>query len=363
MAKVDTKSVFCRRVGREAVRRARQPVDQRKFPSSHLEVGVEVADDVRVEHALVHDGAGGQGADVQVGGGGAHLGASAGLDRLAKDEELALQGLAGDAGLLNQDLAEAGAGGLGHAADHLHVYGHVAPSDQLEAAGSDHGLHQLLALLLEGVVVGQEDHADTGALGGDAGELLLQEGPGDLGHDARAVAGHVIGRAGATVLHAAQGTEGLVHDLVRGLLLQVGDEADLQEATARSVGRTIGRSDGEYRRMGLTPQASCSFSISSRSAAWMLASRAPEASARTSLRRAEARRRWWARRASRPAFSGRTGRPCSNINQYSGVEPGKGWREDPKRQGCKNSWQRAPPRGRPQPGTGHRGSAPHKRHI
>ena len=61
------------------------------------------------------------------------------------------------------------------------------------------------------------------------GQLGLEQLPRDAGHDAGAVAGHLVGGAGAAVLHAAKRQQRLLHDGVVLLAAQVRDEADLHD--------------------------------------------------------------------------------------------------------------------------------------
>jgi hypothetical protein len=77
------------------------------------------------------------------------------------------------------------------------------------------------------LVGGEEEHADAEGLSlfeGDAG-LFEEEGLGDGGHEAYAVAALAVGGDSATVGEALEGGEGLLEDGVRGGGVDRGDEA------------------------------------------------------------------------------------------------------------------------------------------
>ena len=183
-----------------------------------------------LEHALVGDGAGGEGADVAVGQAGRPGG---GLHQLAQQEQLPLQGFAGRAlDGRHHHLPDAGLGGGGQAADDGRVDGHLAPPDDAAPPFRGHDLFQQgLGGGLARVVGRQEQHAQPGAGRVHATERRVgpEEGPGDGRHDARPVATHIIRGAGAPMLHAAQGGQGLGQDGVGGLILEGRDEADLKQ--------------------------------------------------------------------------------------------------------------------------------------
>lgn len=90
-------------------------------------------------------------------------------------------------------------------------------------------------LLGDGVVLGEEKLADTGVLAGEGGDVLLDDFPGDLGHQTDAVTGETIGGAGAAVQHAADGVQGLLEGLVAPDTLKVGDEANLHDRPSDGI--------------------------------------------------------------------------------------------------------------------------------
>ena len=130
-----------------------------------------------------------------------------------------------------EHLADLGLGLLGRAADVLAVDRDVAPAehDHLVLAGD--ALEDRLALGAVGGVAGQEHHAHRvlARLGqGDADlcALLAQERIRHADEQARAVAAVGLAPAPAAVVHALEHLEGVGHDTVRRLALDVADEPD-----------------------------------------------------------------------------------------------------------------------------------------
>ena len=197
-----------------------------------LEVEVELANHGGAEHTLVHDGATGHGAHVEVLGDAGHLGVEARggfLSRLARDEELALELIA--LGAVDEHLLDDGLGVLRHAADDILIHRNLPPAEDGETLRGDGSLEDLLTLGRLGLVLGKEHHADAGGALGEALDAvvvapLAEHLPRHVAHDARAVAGVVVRGARAAVLHAAERGERVGDGLVRAFTLEGGDETD-----------------------------------------------------------------------------------------------------------------------------------------
>ena len=184
------------------------------------------------EHALVDDGAAGEGADVEV------LGA---LDRLAhhaggvlaQHEELALVVVLGlDVGvLLDEDLLHRRLGVQGGLAQAFAAGGDDSPAQHVLAEFLEGALEDLLDLGVRALVQRKEAHAH-GVLAGfgqvdpDLGAFLQEESMGQLRQDAGAVAGLLLGSARTAVIQIDQDLDALLHDVVGFDVLQVRNETD-----------------------------------------------------------------------------------------------------------------------------------------
>ena len=132
-----------------------------------FEIFVKFADDGGAEHAFVHDGAAGHGADVEVLGDAGHLRVDRRrllLGELARDEELALEVVL--LGAADEDLLNDGLRRLGHATDDVFVHGNLAPAEDGEALSLDALVEDLPRLFRLRLVLRQEDHADAGIFHG-----------------------------------------------------------------------------------------------------------------------------------------------------------------------------------------------------
>ena len=106
------------------------------------------------------------------------------------------------------------------------VDGDVAPAEHALALDADVELEQRLELRAALVVGGQE--ADRDAVAAALGQLEVdaraEERVGHLQQHPGAVAGARVGAGGAAVLEVLDGAQALVDDLVRGHVVQTGDE-------------------------------------------------------------------------------------------------------------------------------------------
>jgi hypothetical protein len=100
---------------------------------------------------------------------------------------------------------------------HVAVDRHVAPAQQHLPLGLDRALHLLLAGQARGVLLGQEDHADTvfagcGQRDALGGHLLAVQRIGQLDQDAGAVTHQLVGTDCAPVVEVLQDLEGVLDD-------------------------------------------------------------------------------------------------------------------------------------------------------
>lgn len=139
--------------------------------------------------------------------------------------QLLVGGLARDEHLPGQRLAA-----TGHLADLGAVDGHVAPAHHLQAALLGQPGEVLLALGAAGGV----READPRGVAAEGRQLHVLRRPelsrvqvvGDSGEHARAIAGVVVARTGATVVHAHGQLLRIAEDLVRALAIDGDDEAN-----------------------------------------------------------------------------------------------------------------------------------------
>ena len=190
-----------------------------------LQVGVEQAQVVHEEHALIHDGAAGQAG---------HIGAVAGLlKHPAHHVELAVKvdAFAHLGGLFDEALPDGGHTVAGLLAHGVRVDGHLAPCQKFEALFAGHQLKQLHGLGPQVLVLREEEHTHAVfplvaegdvPLVGDLGEELVA----DLEHDAHAVAGLALGVLTGAVLQPLHDGERVAHGLVALAALDVHHSAD-----------------------------------------------------------------------------------------------------------------------------------------
>ena len=190
-----------------------------------LQVGVEQAQIVHQEHALVDDGAAGQAG---------HIGAVAGLlEHPADDVEPAVKinALAHTGRLFDEALPDGGHTVPGLLAHGIGVYRHPAPCQKLKPLLAGNQLKQLHGLCPQVLVLGEEEHADTVfplvaqadvQLVGHLGEELVA----DLQHDAHAVAGLALGILTGAVLQTLHDAQGIADRLMALAALDVHHSAD-----------------------------------------------------------------------------------------------------------------------------------------
>ena len=190
-----------------------------------LEVGVELPQLPDQEHALIDDGAAGEGGDI---------GALGGVleeppDHIEPPVEVRTGGglrRTGQEGLLDHGHLVQGS-----PAEDLGADRHLPPAQEGEALLGGDVLKQLPGLAPPLVVLGEEKHAHTvvsGARQGDAGLFggLGEEGVRDLDQDAHAVAGLSPGVLAGPVLQLLHDLQGVVHCPVAGSSLNVHHGAD-----------------------------------------------------------------------------------------------------------------------------------------
>ena len=215
------------RVGGEAAVHQRQ----RGLDPVVGEVGEELGELGRGEHALVDEGAARQRREVD------HLVAGARtvelrelvLAALPHHEEQPVELQAGGAtGVVDEQLPEAGHHAERGGADHRRVDRHLAPPDDPEALVLDDGVDAAHRLLRRLAVERQEGEAH--AVGPRRRQREVDHRPeepvGDLEEDAGAVTGVDLGARGAAVVEVAERVEGVGDDRTAGPALDVADERD-----------------------------------------------------------------------------------------------------------------------------------------
>jgi hypothetical protein len=189
-----------------------------------LEVQVELGESVTVEHTLVDNGAAREGTNVKIIALEVDTTGS-GFASTTDEIETVLEVVTRD-GTLDDDLTDTGLGGLRDTAHSIIVQRDITPAHHLEPLGLDGSLKEGLALGLELVVIGKENLTNATGSWGNTSERLGEDLPRDFGHDTDTVAGHVIGRASTTVLHAGDRTAGVLDDLMGFDLFNVGNETN-----------------------------------------------------------------------------------------------------------------------------------------
>ncbi len=189
-----------------------------------LKIVVERAELADQHHALVHDGAGRQRADVGVG---VLL-----FEHAAQHVQLAVEVGAGvDAGgALQEALADAGHGAPRARAQLGRVAGHVAPAQHRDALGGGQPVEYAADVLNAHLVLGQKEHPDAIVAGLAEVDAFLprpcgEEFVGEPGHDAHAVAGGAQRVGARPVGQALHDGQRLVHGAVGRPAAQIGNRA------------------------------------------------------------------------------------------------------------------------------------------
>ena len=190
-----------------------------------LQVGVEQAQVVHQEHALVDDGAAGQAG---------HIGAVAGLlEHAAHHIQFAVKvdAFAHLGRLFDEALPDGGHAVAGFLAHGVRVHGHLAPGQELQPLLAGDHLEQLHGLGAHVLVLGEEEHAhavfplvakaDVEFIG-HLGEKFMA----DLQQNAHAVTGLALGVLTGAVLQPLHDAQGVVHGLVALAALDVHHSAD-----------------------------------------------------------------------------------------------------------------------------------------
>ena len=190
-----------------------------------LQVGIEQAQVVHKEHALVHDGAAGQAG---------HISAVAGLlEHAAHNVQLAVKidALAHLGGLFDEALPDSRHTVAGLLAHGIRVHGNLAPCQKFEAFLAGDHLEQLHGLRTQVFALGEEEHAHTVLalvakadvqFFGHLGEELVA----DLQQNAHTVAGLALGILAGTVLQPFHNGQCIVHGLVAFAALDIHHSAN-----------------------------------------------------------------------------------------------------------------------------------------
>ena len=208
-------------------------------------VGVEPH---REHHALVADGAGGQGDAVE-----AAVSEPPALDRahddLADDEELALERVhvraAGSPA--DEELTDPGLVRLDALPEDGRVDRYVPPAEEGLPLGLDHLRERFLAGAAGGIVLGQEYHPHPvmtrgGEVDAEPRALLAEQPVGDLNEDPGAISGERIGAYRAAMGNVAKEPHPLPDDVVARPVADIHDETDaarivLMSGVVESLGR------------------------------------------------------------------------------------------------------------------------------
>ena len=197
------------------------------------QVRIEGAELLGVEHALVDHGAAGEAGDVEVAPARQHRAGHPLLGQAADHEELALEVHARGRGgtPADEDLPDDRLAGPGGEPQRGVVRGDVAPAEDFLALVRGGLFEDLLAGMAVAVVRGQIEHADAvlarcGQLDAHGAAAGGEEGVGDLGEDAGAVAGGLLAARGTAVHQVAEDLQGLLDDVMGGTALGVHHEAE-----------------------------------------------------------------------------------------------------------------------------------------
>ncbi len=243
---------------------------ERGFEVRVVQVAVIGAQLEGQEHALVDQRAAGHRHDVEIVVEAAVAGENPSRNHLAQQVERALELLfvgharaAPDENLAVEGLGDRDFRRLGEAAV---VDRHVAPAEQRLPFLGDHLAEDLLHLGAHLRVLRQEDVTDrvVAGFGQREAELLRlarEELVRDLHQHARAVAHQRVGADGAAVRQVLDDPDAALDDLVRGLVLQVDDEADAAGiALVQRVKQAGGsRTTGGFHRRSSRPASSRRF--------------------------------------------------------------------------------------------------------
>ncbi len=215
------------------------------------EIRIEAVEIRRAGEGLVDDGPGGQRGEeelvrdallLQLGA--QHL--------LGVVEQLVEGSVRAAVGRPAQDgLPQGGQGAPGIVAQHRGIGGDLAVGQHIQVEEREGGLEQREGAAQAAGILGHEE-AGHGDLTGPVAQQL----EGDVGHDARAVAADLIGRAAAPVLHAPQGLEGIPEDLVAGLPGSGGDESHpaCGVFVPRCVGHRMSSGESQVTAVGGPPE-------------------------------------------------------------------------------------------------------------
>ena len=195
------------------------------FTVAVRQVGVELPQLSHQEHALVHDGPAGEGADV---------GVDIGLLKLPADHiqlPVKVQAPGAVRGPGHKALADAGHAVQGLLAQHLRVGGHLPPAQEGQPLFGRDDLQHLLGLGPLQLVRGEEEHPHavvpgTAQVDAVCGGHLHHQLLGHLDHQAHAVSGLAGGVLAGPVLQLLHDFQGAVHSGVGGRPLQIHHGAD-----------------------------------------------------------------------------------------------------------------------------------------
>ena len=190
-----------------------------------LQIGIEQAQVVHKEHALVHDGAAGQAG---------HISAVAGLlEHAAHNVQLAVKidALAHLGGLFDEALPDSRHTVAGFLAHGIRVHGNLAPCQKFEAFLAGDHLEQLHGLRTHVLALGEEEHADTvftclAKLNAKRLCYLLEEFVGNLKHDADTISGLSFRVLAGAVFQVFYNMKCLLHGTVARDTLDIGYSTD-----------------------------------------------------------------------------------------------------------------------------------------
>ncbi|CAB4827496.1 unannotated protein [freshwater metagenome] len=224
LAVVGDKPIRVRQGPRRKRVRGEATVHQRQCRVHSLvgEVGVELAELRRGEHALVHERPRRQGREV-----GGDVTGQFVLDALAHDVDLAVQFEPGCSRRVGeQEQLERRHDVERGLPEDRGIGGDQAPPERVEALIAHDRLDRRPGPSARCAVGGQECHSDcVGTRRRQVeGKHSAQEGVGNLDEDPGAVTGVLLGAGGPAVLEVAQRGQTLCHDVVRANALQVGHE-------------------------------------------------------------------------------------------------------------------------------------------
>ncbi|MPM13783.1 hypothetical protein SDC9_60142 [bioreactor metagenome] len=184
-----------------------------------VQLGEDLLQLHRGQHALVHQGAGGQRREVD-------LGLALGAPAQAVHHPVDLEAAADPGGRGDDQVLEVRHDVQRDRAQRVGDDRHRTPADDPQALLEGDLLDLLAGGAAAGLLGRQEGHADRVRAGRRELELahVTQERVGHLEQDARTVAGGFVGAGGTAVVEVAQGLEALLEDPVGRFAAQRGDE-------------------------------------------------------------------------------------------------------------------------------------------